>query len=41
MKMQQKYGAGIGNKGGAAYNILNLGYDNSAEGQMLAQRDTD
>lgn len=34
--MQQKYGAGIGNKGGAAYNILNLGYDNSPEGQMLA-----
>lgn len=30
--MQQKYGAGIGNKGGAAYNILNLGYDNSPEG---------
>ena len=31
-KMQQKYGAGIGNKGGAAYNILNLGYDNTPEG---------
>lgn len=35
-KMSEKYGTGNANKGGAAYNILNLGYDNTQEGQMLA-----
>jgi hypothetical protein len=31
-KMSDKYGTGNANKGGAAYNILNLGYDKSNEG---------
>ena len=30
--MNEKYLTGRRNKGGAAYNILNLNYDNSAEG---------
>ena len=37
--MTEKYSVGNHNKGGAAYNILNLGYENSKEGQFLAQRD--
>jgi hypothetical protein len=30
--MKDKYQIGNANKGGAAYNILNLDYDNSKEG---------
>ena len=37
--MSQKYQTGNHNKGGAAYNILNLGYENSKEGSFLKQRD--
>ena len=33
--MKEKYQVGNANKGGAAYNILNLGYDNTREGQAL------
>jgi hypothetical protein len=36
---QDHYGAGKRNKGGAAYNILNLNYENSGEGQVLKTRD--
>jgi len=36
---KQKYGAGKRNKGGAAYNIVSLGYENSEEGQVLKSRD--
>ena len=37
--MKNKYQIGNANKGGAAYNILNLGYDNTPEGQALLTRD--
>jgi len=38
-KMSEKYQVGNHNKGGAAYNILNLDYENSREGEYLKQRD--
>ena len=34
-KMKSKYQVGNHNKGGAAYNILNLGYEASKEGEFL------
>ena len=34
-----KYQVGNANKGGAAFNILNLEYEKSKEGEYLAQRD--
>jgi hypothetical protein len=34
--MQEHYGTGKKNKGGAAYNVINLAYDQSGEGQRLA-----
>jgi len=39
--MTEKYQIGNHNKGGAAYNILNLGYEHSKEGEFLKQRDHD
>jgi hypothetical protein len=33
------FNAGKKNKGGAAYNLVNLGYDQTPEGQKLAQID--
>jgi len=30
--MKEQYGTGKKNKGGAAYNVINLGYDTSPEG---------
>lgn len=33
--------SGRANKGGAAFNILNLQYENSQDGQVLMQRDQD
>ena len=39
--MQEHYGTGKKNKGGAAYNVINLAYDQSGEGQRLAQLDED
>lgn len=39
--MQQKYKLGHANKGGAAYNIVNLDYERSAEGQFLKEKDND
>lgn len=39
--MNEKYLTGRRNKGGAAYNILSLQYDNSDEGQYLKERDDD
>ena len=39
--MQEKYQVGNANKGGAAYNILNLNYDNSREGEYLKMKDDD
>ena len=38
-KMRSKYQIGNANKGGAAFNILNLEYERSNEGQYLRQRD--
>lgn len=35
------FNAGKKNKGGAAYNLLHLGYDPTPEGQKLAQIDQD
>lgn len=40
-KMTEKYQLANANKGGAAYNILNLAYDNTTEGAYLKQRDHD
>lgn len=40
-KMTEKYQIGNANKGGAAYNIINLGYEQSKEGEYLKQRDYD
>ena len=34
--MKDHYNTGKKNSGGAAYNVINLGYDNSPEGQRLA-----
>lgn len=39
--MQDKYQVGNGNKGGAAYNIINLGYEPTKEGDYLRQKDGD
>jgi hypothetical protein len=39
--MNEKYLTGRKNKGGAAYNILSLGYEQSAEGEFLKERDSD
>ena len=39
--MKDHYGTGKKNSGGAAYNVINLGYDNTNEGQQLAARDED
>lgn len=39
--MSEKYQVGNHNKGGAAYNILNLQYENSREGEYLKQRDNE
>ena len=35
------FNAGKKNKGGAAYNLLNLGYDETADGSKLKQIDDD
>lgn len=35
------YQAGKKNQGGAAYNIINMGYDNNKEGTKLMQIDQD
>ena len=37
--MTEKYQVGNHNKGGAAYNILNLNYEQSKEGQHLKEKD--
>ena len=37
--MKSKYQIGNANKGGAAFNIINLDYENSNEGNYLRQRD--
>jgi hypothetical protein len=37
--MKDKYQIGNANKGGAAYNILSLDYENSKEGEALKKRD--
>jgi hypothetical protein len=34
-KMTEKYQVGNHNKAGSAYNILNLNYENSKEGEFL------
>ena len=39
--MTEKYHVGNHNKGGAAYNIFNLEYENSREGEFLRQRDAE
>jgi hypothetical protein len=39
--MAEKYQTGNHNKGGAAYNILNLAYENSREGDFLKSKDTE
>lgn len=39
--MQEKYQVGNHNKGGAAYNIVNLNYEESKEGDFLKQKDYD
>ena len=39
--MNEKYLTGRKNKGGAAYNILSLQYEETTEGQYLKQRDDD
>ena len=39
--MNEKYLTGRKNKGGSAYNILSLQYENSPEGQYLKDRDDD
>lgn len=39
--MQQHYGTGKKNKGGSAYNVINLNYDQSEEGKRLALLDED
>ena len=38
-QMKSKYQIGNANKGGAAFNILNLEYEKSKEGEYLMQRD--
>lgn len=39
--MNEHYQTGKKNKGGAAYNVISLDYDNSMEGQGLKKRDDD
>ncbi len=39
--MNDKYLTGQRNKGGSAYNILSLQYEQSPEGEFLRQRDDD
>ena len=39
--MTEKYQIGNANKGGAAYDIISLGYEHSKEGEYLKQRDHD
>lgn len=39
--MNDKYLTGRRNRGGAAYNILSLQYEQSPEGQYLRERDDD
>lgn len=39
--MNEHYLTGKKNKGGAAYNVISLDYDNSQEGQVLKKRDDD
>lgn len=39
--MNDKYLTGRKNKGGAAYNILSLNYEQSPEGEFLKERDND
>jgi len=39
--MNDQARSGRSNKGGAAYNILNLNYENSNEGLVLKERDED
>jgi hypothetical protein len=39
--MNDKYLTGRKNAGGAAYNILTLGYEQSPEGEFLKERDSD
>lgn len=36
---KDKYNLGNANKGGAAFNILNLDYEKSKEGEYLKERD--
>ena len=38
---KDKYHVGNANKGGAAYNILNLNYEVNQEGEFLKQKDHD
>ena len=38
---KDKYHVGNANKGGAAYNILNLNYEQNTEGEFLKQKDHD
>lgn len=38
---KNKYQIGNANKGGGAFNIINLNYDNSREGDFLKQKDYD
>ena len=40
-QMQEKYKLGHSNKGGAAYNIVNLDYERSADGEFLKEKDND
>ena len=39
--MNEKYLTGNKNKGGSAYNILSLQYENSPDGEYLKDRDND
>jgi hypothetical protein len=41
MKLQERSVTGRSNKGGAAFNILSLQYENNQEGEVLRQRDED
>jgi len=36
---KEKYLVGNANKGGAAFNIINLEYENSQDGEFLKKRD--
>ena len=40
-KLQERSVTGRSNKGGAAFNILNLQYEGSREGELLRQKDED